>query len=86
MNQLTLEYRAAQLGMAKMNAGGSAVDAVVEATKCLEDNIITNAGVGSNLCLDGTVECDATVVDHNGRSGAVGACSRKAPLPVHGRV
>lgn len=72
--------------MAKMNAGGSAVDAVVEATKCLEDNIITNAGVGSNLCLDGTVECDATVVDHNGRSGAVGACSRKAPLPVHGRV
>ncbi|KAH9432357.1 hypothetical protein MCOR02_007060 [Pyricularia oryzae] len=67
--------RAAQLGMAKMNAGGSAVDAVVEATKCLEDNIITNAGVGSNLCLDGTVECDATVVDHNGRSGAVGACS-----------
>ncbi|KAI6374669.1 hypothetical protein MCOR25_003132 [Pyricularia grisea] len=67
--------RAAQLGMAKMNAGGSAVDAVVEATKCLEDNTITNAGVGSNLCLDGTVECDATVVDHNGRSGAVGACS-----------
>jgi taspase (threonine aspartase 1) len=27
--------------------------------------------------MDGTVECDATIVDHLGRSGAVGAVARQ---------
>ncbi|KLU89440.1 asparaginase [Magnaporthiopsis poae ATCC 64411] len=65
---------AARVGMAKLKQGGSAVEAVVEAIKNLENNSVANAGFGSNLCIDGTVECDATIVDHNGRSGAVGAC------------
>ena len=63
--------------MAVLRAGGSAVDAVEIAIKVLEDREITNAGYGSNLAYDGTVECDATIVDECGRSGAVGAVSRK---------
>ena len=59
--------------MTFLNNGGSAVDAVEIAVKVLEDKEITNAGFGSNLAMDGTVECDATIVDHYGRSGAVGA-------------
>lgn len=63
--------------MALLKNGGSAVDAVELAIMFLEDAEITNAGYGSNLTLDGKVECDASIVDHDGRSGAVGAVSRK---------
>ena len=59
--------------MTFLNNGATAVDAVEIAIKVLEDKEITNAGFGSNLAMDGTVECDATMVDHYGRSGAVGA-------------
>ena len=59
--------------MTFLNNGSSAVDAVEMAVKVLEDKDITNAGFGSNLTINGVVECDATIVDHHGRSGAVGA-------------
>ena len=68
---------AAKAAMALLKNGGSAVDAVELAIMFLEDAEITNAGYGSNLTLDGKVECDASIVDHDGRSGAVGAVSRK---------
>ncbi|KAK0747695.1 nucleophile aminohydrolase [Apiosordaria backusii] len=64
---------AAKVGMRFLKAGASATEAVEAAIKCLEDKEITNAGFGSNLTMDGIVECDATVVDHLGRSGACGA-------------
>ena len=60
-----------------MRAGGCAVDAVEIAIKVLEDREITNAGYGSNMAIDGVVECDAVVVDHDGRSGGAGAVARK---------
>ncbi|KAL2002400.1 hypothetical protein VTN02DRAFT_6866 [Thermoascus thermophilus] len=67
---------AAKTAMVVLKNGGSALDAVEMAIKLMEDREITNAGFGSNLTVDGTVECDATIVDHQGRSGAVGAISQ----------
>ena len=66
--------------MGILRNGGSAVDAVESAVMLLEDAEITNAGYGSNLTLNGTVECDATIIDHLGRSGAAGAVPRKSRL------
>ena len=64
--------------MVVLRTGGTALDAIEIAVKVLEDREITNAGYGSNLAVDGVVECDATIVDHFGRSGAVGAVSRSS--------
>lgn len=62
----------------------SALDAVTAAVVALEDSQWTNAGLGSNLTLDGSVECDASIMD--GQSlhyGAVGAVSGvKNPILV----
>lgn len=63
--------------MKRLRAGATAVGAVEAAIKVLEDNEITNAGYGSNLSIEGMVECDATMVDHFGRSGACGAVPSK---------
>jgi taspase (threonine aspartase 1) len=75
---LLMKHSAARLGMNVLKTGGSAVDAVEIALKCLEDREITNAGYGSNLAMDGVVECDALIVDHNGRSGGAGAVARES--------
>lgn len=66
-------YRACRAAMAFLKNGGSATDGVEMALKSLEDNEITNSGYGSNLSIDGSVECDASIMEDSGRSGAVGA-------------
>ena len=65
---------AAAAGHAILARGGSALDAVVAAVRVLEDDPEFNAGTGSALTRDGTVETDASVMDGaTQRVGAVAA-------------
>ncbi|MCM5678789.1 isoaspartyl peptidase/L-asparaginase [Schlegelella sp. S2-27] len=74
--------RAAQRALGRLQAGGTALDAAVEAVTEMEDDGRYNAGSGSILCLDGyTVETDAGVMDNRGRLGAV-ACLQGIKNPV----
>ncbi|KAF4214541.1 hypothetical protein CNMCM8980_003244 [Aspergillus fumigatiaffinis] len=74
---------ACKAAMGILKSGGSALDAVEMAVIVMEDDEMTNAGYGSNLTIEGAVECDATIVDHHGRSGAAGAVSQvKNPISL----
>ena len=62
---------AREAGAAILAAGGSALDAVEAAVRCLEDAPQFNAGRGATLTYDGGFELDAAVMD--GRTRAAGA-------------
>jgi len=63
---------AANKGWNILEKNGSALDAVVAAVNSLEDNPIFDAGIGSVLTEDGTVEMDALIMDgRNLDTGAV---------------
>ncbi len=66
--------RAAAAGDAILAAGGAALDAVTAAVRVLEDDPEFNAGHGSALTRDGTVETDAAIMcGATQRIGAVAA-------------
>ncbi|HEY3598682.1 MAG TPA: isoaspartyl peptidase/L-asparaginase [Paraburkholderia sp.] len=62
--------------------GGSALDAVTEAVRLLEDCPLFNAGHGAVLTADGTHELDASIMD--GRTLEAGAvcCVKRVRNPV----
>lgn len=66
-------------GYRVLNREGSALDAVEAAVRVLEDAPELNAGIGSVLTADGTVEMDACIADGQARRvGAVAAIRRIA--------
>ncbi|MFA4641159.1 isoaspartyl peptidase/L-asparaginase family protein [Pyrococcus kukulkanii] len=67
---------------------GSALDAVEEAVKVLEDNPLFNAGTGSVLTIDGKVEMDAAIMRGKTlEAGAVaGIWGVKNPISVARKV
>lgn len=63
--------RAARTGFEILLDGGNAVDSVMEAVAVMEDDGAFNAGYGSSLSIDRTVEMEASIM--NGRTLQAGA-------------
>lgn len=61
--------------IASLNNRSPALDAVISSIGVLENDACLNAGYGSNLTIDGQVECDASVMSDSGGFGSVGAVS-----------
>lgn len=87
------EYRAKltealAAGHAVLEAGGSALDAVVAAINILEDSPLFNAGKGAVFTADGTHSLDASIMDGATlRAGAVaGVATVKNPITLARRV
>ncbi|QSL65122.1 hypothetical protein MERGE_002427 [Pneumocystis wakefieldiae] len=76
--------RACEEAMKLICQGARAIEAVEKAVQLLERNKHTNAGYGSNLTLNGEVECDASIMDgFSGRLAAVGALKKiRHPISV----
>jgi beta-aspartyl-peptidase (threonine type) len=73
---------ALERGWALLVHGGDALAAVCEAVAVLEDDPTFNAGIGSCLTAEGTVEMDASVMEGTRlRAGAVGVVGA-VPNPV----
>jgi beta-aspartyl-peptidase (threonine type) len=67
---------AARVGFAVLREGGSALQAVIAAVRALEDDVHFNAGTGSVLTSEGTIENDAAVMwGADLSAGAVAAVS-----------
>jgi beta-aspartyl-peptidase (threonine type) len=69
-------------GRSVLERGGSALDAVCAAVEQLENHPLFNAGRGAALTSDGEIELDASVMDGEGKAGAI-AASRHAKNPVY---
>jgi L-asparaginase / beta-aspartyl-peptidase len=65
-----------------LDAGGGAVAAVEAAVCVLEDNPRFNAGRGSALTTDGTVEMDASIMEGDGLTNGAVACVTAIRHPV----
>ncbi|EKM54492.1 uncharacterized protein PHACADRAFT_96391, partial [Phanerochaete carnosa HHB-10118-sp] len=65
---------ACKYALARLHNACKAIDAIEDSIVVLEDDQSLNAGFGSNLTVDGTVECDASISDgRTGDFGSVGA-------------
>jgi len=69
-------------GWARLREGGSAVDAVEASVAAMEDNPRFNAGRGSVLTSDGTVEMDASIMEGDSLANGAVACVSGVRHPV----
>lgn len=79
--------RACLAGLDVIAQRNNALDAVIAATQILEDDERFNAGTGSNVRLDGSIQMDASCMTSNGDFAAIAAIENvKNPVAVAKKV
>lgn len=79
--------KAAKKGYNVLRKNSKALDAVMEAVVVLENDPRFNAGTGSKMRLDGSIEMDAAVITSNLKCGAVAAIKNvKNPIKIARKV
>jgi len=79
--------RVLEAGFKKLKEKNSALAAVLEAVRIMENDPIFNCGKGSSLTIDGKIQMDAAIMTSDGRFGAVGAIeSVRHPIDVAYKV
>lgn len=81
-NHLTGIKRALETGWGILHRGGSALDAVEETVAGMEDDPTFDAGKGSVLNTDGSVEMDASIMDGKTFDAGGVAALRNFPNPI----
>lgn len=74
--------RSLEAGYAVLADGGSALDAVEEAVRVMEDSPYFNAGHGAALTSEGTIEHDASIMDGSHRASGAVSCTKRIRNPV----
>lgn len=79
---------ALKIGEDILSSGGSAMDAVEQTIRYMEDNELFNAGRGAVFTIEGANELDAAIMDGNGmRAGAIsGVKTVKNPISLARKV
>jgi beta-aspartyl-peptidase (threonine type) len=74
--------RAAVTGFDILKCGGAAVDSVMEAVAVMEDDGVFNAGYGSSLNIEKTVEMEASIMDGKTLEAGAAGLLRDIENPV----
>jgi beta-aspartyl-peptidase (threonine type) len=74
--------KSTKAGWKLLEEGGSALDAVVAAVNVLEDDPTFDAGIGSVLTEDGTIEMDALIMDGSKLGAGAVAGVRDVRYPI----
>ncbi|NUN10097.1 MAG: isoaspartyl peptidase/L-asparaginase [Ignavibacteriaceae bacterium] len=74
--------KALKAGTDILKAGGTALDAVEQAVKILEDDPLFNAGRGAVLTTDGIAELDASIMSGRDKSAGAVASVTKIKNPI----
>ena len=77
-----LARRACQLGAKLCKEGHYSSHIACEVVSLLEDSRLTNAGFGSNLTRDGSIQCDAGLMDSQSKSFAATGCLEGIRNPI----
>jgi len=73
---------AVKIGYGVLLEGASALDAVEAATRSMEDSEVLNAGRGSHLTEEGTVELDAMIMNGQTLNTGAVACVQNIANPI----